>query len=147
VCNTTLEKELHAERVEFETLLQESDFVSIHVLLRPETRHLFGLKAFRRMKNTAFLINTSRGPVINEVELVEALKSGEIAGAGLDVYEHEPRMVEGLKDLPNVVVTPHTASATKSSRGKMAIMAAENLLAMIAGKRAPNCVNPEVYIR
>ena len=145
--NETLEKELQAEQVDLDTLLQAADFVSIHVLLFPETRHLFGKREFRLMKKTAFLINTSRGPVINEAELVEALKSGEIAGAGLDVYEHEPLMTEGLKDLPNVVVTPHTASATRSSRGGMARLAAENLLAMLDGKEAPNCVNPEVYKR
>jgi glyoxylate reductase len=143
--NEKLEQELQAEKVEFDTLLQTADFVSVHVPLLPETKHLFGKKEFRLMKNTAYLINTSRGPVINEVELVEALKSGEIAGAGLDVYENEPLMAEGLKDLSNVVVTPHTASATKSSRGGMARLAAENLLAMLDGKEAPNCINPEVY--
>ena len=100
---------------------------------------------FQRMKKTAYLINTSRGPILNEVELVQALKTDEIAGAALDVYEDEPLMAEGLKDLPNVIVTPHTASATKSSRGGMARIAATNLLAMLEGKRAPNCVNPEVY--
>lgn len=100
---------------------------------------------FQRMKKTAYLINTSRGPILNEVELVQALKTDEIAGAALDVYEDEPLMAEGLKDLPNVIVTPHTASATKSSQGGMARIAATNLLAMLEGKRAPNCVNPEVY--
>lgn len=100
---------------------------------------------FQRMKKTAYLINTSRGPILNEVELVQALKTDEIAGAALDVYEDEPLMAEGSKDLPNVIVTPHTASATKSSRGGMARIAATNLLAMLEGKRAPNCVNPEVY--
>jgi glyoxylate reductase len=145
--NDTLEKELQAEKVDFETLLESSDFVSIHVPLLPETRHLFGMKEFQHMKKTAYLINTSRGPVINEAELVEALKSGEIAGAGLDVYENEPLMAEGLKELQNVVVTPHTASATKSSRGGMARIAATNLLAMLEGKEAPNCINPEVYKR
>jgi len=145
VHNEKLERELQAEKVELDTLLESSDFVSVHVPLLPETKHLFGMREFRLMKNTAFLINTSRGPVINESELVEALKSGEIAGAGLDVYENEPLMAEGLKDLQNVVVTPHTASATKSSRGGMARIAAENLIAMLDGKEAPNCVNPEVY--
>jgi len=120
VRNEKLEKELQAERVELDTLLQAADFVSVHVPLLPETKHLFGMRKFRLMKKTAFLINTSRGPVINEAELVESLKSGEIAGVGLDVYENEPLMTEGLKDLENVVVTPHTASATKSSRGGMA---------------------------
>jgi len=144
-CNEILEKELRAEKVEFDTLLQQSDFVSVHVPLLPETRHLLGMREFRLMQKSAYLINTSRGPVLDEAELVEALRTGEIAGAGLDVYEREPLMAEGLKDLKNVVVTPHTASATKSSRGGMARIAAENLLAMLAGKRAPNCVNPDVY--
>lgn len=143
--NNTLEDELQARKVEFETLLQEADYISIHVPLMPATRHLFGMNEFRKMKKSAYLINTSRGPVINEAELVEALKAREIAGAGLDVYEREPLMAEGLKDLHNVVVTPHTASATISSRGGMARLAAENLLAMVAGKQAPNCVNPEIY--
>ena len=143
--NEMLEKQLGAERVDFETLLETSDFISVHVPLLPETRHLFGMKEFKQMKNTAYVINTARGPVINEEELVEALKTGEIAGAGLDVYEKEPLMAEGLRDLPNVVITPHTASATRSTRARMATMAAENLLAMLKGEKAPNCVNPEVY--
>jgi glyoxylate reductase len=143
--NETLERQLQATKVALDTLLEQSDFISIHVPLIPSTRHLFGLNEFRKMKKTAYLINTSRGPVINEAELVEALKTGVIAGAGLDVYEHEPLMAEGLKDLSNVVVAPHTASATTSSRGGMARLAAENLLAMVAGRKAPNCLNPEVY--
>jgi glyoxylate reductase len=143
--NEMLERELQAEKVDLDTLLQAADFVSVHIPLLPETRHLFGKREFQLMKKTAYLINTSRGPVLNEAELVEALRAGEIAGAGLDVYEKEPLMAEGLKDLTNVVVTPHTASATKSSRGGMARLAAKNLLAMLEGKHAPNCVNPEVY--
>lgn len=143
--NEVLEQHLQAEKVDFDTLLEQSDYVSIHVPLMPETRHLFGKNAFERMKKTAYLINTSRGPVINEAELVDALKSGEIAGAALDVYEKEPLMAEGLKDLKNVVITPHTASATTSSRGGMARLAATNLLLMLKGAKAPNCLNPEVY--
>ncbi|PIE32173.1 D-glycerate dehydrogenase [candidate division KSB3 bacterium] len=143
--NETLEQELGAQKVDLDTLLAESDFVSVHVPLLPETKHLFGKTEFQKMKKTAYLINTARGPIVNEVELVEALKNEEIAGAGLDVYEFEPKMVEGLKELSNVVVTPHTASATVSSRGSMARLAATNLLAMLEGKEAPNCVNPEVY--
>ncbi len=146
VCrNEQLEQELGAEKVELDRLLVTSDFVSIHVPLLPETRHMFGMKEFKRMKKTAYLINTARGPIVNEAELVEALKDREIAGAGLDVYENEPVMAEGLKDLPNVVVTPHTASATSAARGKMASVAAQNVIAMLEGKEAPNCVNPEVY--
>ncbi len=143
--NETLEKHVHAQKVDFETLLAQSDFISIHVPLMPATRHLFGMREFRKMKPTAYLINTARGPVVNEVELVEALKTGVIAGAGLDVYEFEPRMAEGLQGLPNVVIAPHTASATHSSRNGMARLAAENLLAMIAGQSAPTCLNPEIY--
>jgi glyoxylate reductase len=143
--NEALEKELHATYVDLDTLLAESDFVSIHVPLLPETRHLFGNQQFQTMKRTAILVNTARGPIVNEAELADALKTGEIAGAGLDVYEFEPEMVAGLRDLPNVVVTPHTASATRDSRGGMARMAAENLLAMLDGKEAPNCVNPGIY--
>jgi glyoxylate reductase len=143
--NETLEKELGAEKVELEALLQQSDYVSVHVPLLPETRHLFGLKEFQLMKKTAYFINTARGPVVNEAELVHALQTGEIAGAGLDVFENEPRMAEGLAELQNIVVTPHTASATKSSRGNMARIAAENVLAMVKGEKAPTCVNPEVY--
>lgn len=144
--NETLEQQLRAQKVDFDTLLAQADFVSIHVPLLPSTRHLFGMAEFQKMKRTAYLINTARGPIVNEAELVEALKTGVIAGAGLDVYEHEPLMAEGLKDAPNVVITPHTASATHSSRNGMARMAVENLLAMIAGQRAPNCLNPEIYL-
>ena len=143
--NEKLEKELQAEKAALADLLARADFVSVHVPLLPATRHLLGLNEFRRMKPTAYLINTSRGPVINEAELVEALKTRVIAGAGLDVYENEPRMAAGLADLTNVVVAPHTASATTSARGGMARLAAENLLAMVAGRPAPNCLNPEVY--
>jgi glyoxylate reductase len=145
--NEALEQELGAQQVELETLLAQADFVSVHVPLLAETRHLFGMAQFKQMKNTAILINTARGPIVNEAALIDALKTGEIAGAGLDVFEFEPAMADGLRDLPNVVVTPHTASATRDSRGNMAIMAADNLLAMLAGQRAPNCVNPDVYAR
>ncbi len=137
--NEVLEQQLQAEKVDFDTLLEQSDYVSIHVPLMPETRHLFGRNAFQRMKKTAYLINTSRGPVVNEAELVDALQTGKIAGAALDVYENEPLVTEGLKDLKNVVITPHTASATISSRGGMARLAATNLLAMLKGEKAPNC--------
>ncbi len=112
--------------------------------LLPETRHLFSREAFLKMKRTAYLINTSRGPVLDETALVEALREGLIAGAGLDVYEREPAMVEGLAALRNVVLTPHTASATVESRRGMAIKAATNLLAMLKGERVPDCINPEV---
>ena len=143
--NATLEKELGAKRVSLSELVAESDFLSIHVPLMPETRHLFNAEVFKQMKPTAYLINTSRGPVVDEAELVTALRNGEIAGAGLDVYEFEPKMIEGLADLDNVVITPHTASGTTSSRANMALKAAENLLAMLKGERPPDCLNPEIY--
>jgi glyoxylate reductase len=143
--NPVLEKELGAQRVSFEALLEQSDFISIHVPLRPETRHLFDAKAFKKMKKTAYLVNTARGPVINEADLVAALKDKEIAGAALDVYEFEPKMTRGLGALDNVVTAAHTGSATVSARKNMAILAARNLLAMLSGKRPPTCLNPEIY--
>ena len=143
--NEKLEHELGAKKVELNELLAASDFISLHVPLLPETRHLFGAAQFKMMKQTAYLINTSRGPVINEAELVDALKNGEIAGAGLDVYEFEPKMADGLKDLKNVVVAPHTGSASVASRESMSLLVAENILAMVAGAPAPTCLNPEIY--
>jgi glyoxylate reductase len=143
--NPVLEKELGATRVDFEKLLESSDFISIHVPLNPQTRHLFDARAFARMKKTAFLINTARGPVIKESDLAEALTTGEIAGAGLDVYEFEPKMAQGLAGLDNVVTAAHTGSATVSARKNMALLAAKNLLAMVEGKRPPTCLNPEIY--
>ncbi|GAB6112897.1 2-hydroxyacid dehydrogenase [Desulfomicrobium salsuginis] len=142
--NEELERDLGARRVEFDELLRESDFISIHTPLRPSTRHLFNADAFRRMKNRAILINTGRGPVIREDDLVAALHAGEIGGAGLDVYEMEPRMAEGLKDCPNTVLLPHIGSATHSTRDNMALLAAENIEAMLAGTRPPTILNPEV---
>lgn len=144
VDNEVLNEKCSARRVDFDTLLAESDFVSIHVPLMDSTRHLFNADTFKKMKSTAYLINTSRGPVISESDLVEALKSGEIAGAGLDVYEAEPKMAAGLAGLTNAVLTPHTASATAEARTNMALKAARNLSAMIAGEPPPDCVNPEI---
>ncbi len=142
--NESLEKELGAKRVELAELLAESDFVSVHVPLMESTRHLMGAPEFKAMKKTAYLINTSRGPVVDEAALVAALKAGEIAGAGLDVYEKEPEMAPGLAELDNVVICPHTASATVSSRNGMATKAAINLIAMVEGEIPPDCLNPEV---
>jgi glyoxylate reductase len=146
VANPTLEKELGARRVELPELLEKSDFISIHVPLLPQTRHMFNAETFRQMKPTACLINTSRGPVIKEADLVEALKNKVIAGAAIDVYEFEPKMAEGLGELDNAVTTPHTASATPAAREGMAVLAAQNLLAMLEGKPGPSCLNPEVYV-
>lgn len=143
--NEVLESELEARLVPFEELLEQSDFISIHCPLTPQTRHLFDAMAFERMKQTAYLINTARGPVIKEDDLVTALKHNVIAGAGLDVYENEPAMAQGLAGLDNVVVLPHIGSATISSRTDMATLAARNLLAMLRGERPETCLNPELY--
>lgn len=142
--NEVLDNELDAELVPFENLLERSDFISLHAPLTPQSRHLFNAGTFARMKKTAILINTGRGPLIKEDDLVAALQSGQIAGAGLDVYEFEPRMAEGLAALPNTVLLPHVGSATTSTRANMAAMAARNLLAMLEGSRPETCLNPEV---
>jgi len=138
-----VEKALNAEFREMNALLAESDFVSVHVPLLPETRGLFDSPKFYRMKPTAFLINTARGPVVDEAALVAALEAGKIAGAGLDVYENEPFIHPGLKRA-NVVLAPHMASASLETRTKMACIAAENVVALFAGQRPPNILNPEV---
>jgi glyoxylate reductase len=139
------EQELGAQYVDRETLLREADFLSIHVPLAPETHHLIRSAEFALMKPTAFLINTSRGKVVEEAALVEALQSKRIAGAGLDVFENEPPIHPVLLALPNVVVTPHMGSATTETRMAMAMLAAENLVAALTGQRPPNLVNPEVW--
>jgi lactate dehydrogenase-like 2-hydroxyacid dehydrogenase len=141
--NSGLEKRTGASRVNLDTLLGQSDFITLHVALTPETRHLIGAEELARMKPSSFLINTSRGPVVDEVALVTALKSGEIAGAGLDVYEEEPDLAPGLAELPNTVLLPHTGSATEATRSRMADMAVENLLAGLRGEIPPNLVNPQ----
>ncbi len=137
------ERELGVEYAEFGQLLRESDFVSLHVPLTEKTRHLIGLKQLEQMKPSAFLINASRGPVVNEKELVGALQSGVIAGAGLDVYENEPALTPGLIDLPNVVLTPHVGSGTIEDRTLMARMAVENLLAGLKGTVPRFILNPD----
>jgi glyoxylate reductase len=129
-----VEKELNAEYRDFNALLAEADFVSVHVPLLPDTRGLFEGAKLSRMKPTAFLINTSRGPVVDEAALVYALESGKLAGAALDVYENEPFIHPGLKR-PNVVLAPHMASASLETRTKMASMAAENVVALFKGRR------------
>ena len=142
--NIEFEKECGAQYVEFDKLLRDSDFISIHIPLLPETKHLIGLREFSLMKKTAVLINTSRGPIIDEKSLVKALRDKMIWGAGLDVYENEPGIEPGLKKLNNVIILPHIASATTDTRTKMGIMAAENILAFFRGEIPPNIVNPEV---
>ncbi|TME54168.1 MAG: D-glycerate dehydrogenase [Chloroflexi bacterium] len=138
------EQQLGATRVELPRLLAESDFVSVHVPLTPETQHLLSTPQFGQMKKTAILINTSRGPVIDEAALVEALTAKKIAGAGLDVYEREPAIHPGLIPLPNVVLAPHIASATVRTRSEMSAMAARNMATAVRGGRPPNLLNPEV---
>jgi len=139
-----LEKELNATFASMDEVIENSDFISLHTYLSPETYHLINEEKLKRMKKTAYLINTSRGPVIDEAALVKALKEGWIAGAGLDVYEFEPKLVPGLAECENAVLLPHIASASVETRTKMATMAAENLLAVLAGRMPPNPVNPEV---
>ncbi|MHB9073970.1 MAG: 2-hydroxyacid dehydrogenase [Desulfobaccales bacterium] len=135
------EQELQALAAPLETLLREADFVSLHVPLTPQTRHLIGPEALALMKPSAYLINTARGPVVDETALVAALRGGQIRGAGLDVYENEPELTPGLAELENVVLLPHVGSATVETRTRMAMMAAENLLAALRGAPPPNCLN------
>ena len=142
--NAVLEEMLGAKRVDLETLLKESDFISIHTPLSEKTRHLIGAKELSFMKKTAYLINTARGAIIDESALVNALKNKQIAGAGLDVYEEEPKLKPGLAELDNVVLAPHLGSATIETRTKMAVMAAENIIAVLNKQKPKNCVNPEV---
>jgi lactate dehydrogenase-like 2-hydroxyacid dehydrogenase len=140
------EAELGARRVEMDDLLRESDFITIHVNLTDETHHLIDADALRAMKPSAVLVNTARGPVVDPQALEHALRTGEIFAAGLDVTEPEPLPADHpLVTLPNAVVVPHVASASRVTRGKMAAMAAANLLAGIRGERLPTPVNPEVY--
>jgi glyoxylate reductase len=138
-----VEKSVNAEFRDMNSLLAESDFISVHVPLLPDTRGLFDGPKFYRMKPTAFLINTSRGPVVDEAALVAALENKQIAGAGLDVYENEPFIHSGLKRA-NVVLAPHLASASVETRTKMAVMAANNVVALFKGQMPPNMLNPAV---
>jgi len=136
-----VERELNVKYVDMGQLLRESDFISLHVPLLPETRHLISEAAFRKMKPTAYLINTSRGPVVNEAALAAALEAKKIAGAALDVYEHEPKVHPALLGRKDVILAPHIASATIDTRTKMAVMAATNAVAVLEGRRPPNALN------
>jgi glyoxylate reductase len=138
-----VEKELHAEYVDRDRLLAESDFLSLHVPLTPNTHHLISAETLTRMKRTAFLINTTRGPVVDEAALAAALGSGVIAGAALDVFENEPKVHPALIPLKNVVLAPHMGSASIETRTKMAVMAAQNVVALFQGKLPPNVLNPD----
>ncbi len=139
-----VEEELEARFVDKKTLLSRSDFITLHVPLFPETTHYISKEELSLMKPNAILINASRGPVVDEKALVWALKEGRIAGAGLDVYEREPEVEPELLGMDNVVLAPHIASASRETRLRMAMMAAENLVEALHGKRPPNLVNEEV---
>ena len=138
------EQALKAMYVDKTTLLRESDYVVILMPLSPETRHYIGRKELQMMKESAFLINVARGPIVDEKALVQALKAKQIAGAGLDVFEREPKVEPGLLRLQNVVLAPHIASSSLETRTKMACMAAENCVAAVTGRQPPNLVNPKV---
>jgi glyoxylate reductase len=138
-----VEKELHAEFVDRDRLFRESDFISLHVPLLPDTRHLICKENLDKMKPTAYLINTSRGPVVDEAALAEALERKKIAGAALDVYEAEPKANPALLKRKDVILTPHIASASVETRTKMTVMTANNLVAFFEGKRPPNALNAD----
>ena len=138
------EREAGLVFVPLDQLLRESDFVSLHSPLNAQTRHQIGKRELGLMKRTAFIINTARGPIIDEKALVRALKAGTIAGAGLDVFEFEPKISAELKKMKSVVLNPHLGSATVEVREEMANIVVDNIEALLAGKTPPNCVNPEV---
>ena len=138
----------HARKVELDELLRESDIVSIHVPLNENTKHFIGEKEFKMMKKTAYLINTARGPVVDEEALLKALQEGTIRGAAIDVFEKEPRRLAGLEKCKNLVMTPHTASATWEARTKMSQVAAQNIIGVLIEGEAPvSILNPEVLAK
>ena len=145
--NAAEEKALMAEYVDKKTLLMKSDIVSIHVPLTAGTKHMIGAEELSLMKPTSCLINTSRGPVVDEKMLAEALREGKIGGAGLDVYENEPDLTPGLTELENVILLPHVGSGTHETRIKMGTLAVENLMIGLTGGAPPNLVNPDVFER
>jgi len=138
--SAALEDELGARAVDKETLLASSDVLSLHLPLTAATRHFVGAAEFATMKSSAYLINTARGPIVDEAAMVDALRSGAIRGAGLDVFEREPAVDAALLTMPNVVLAPHIGSATIETRTKMALIAVENVLAVLDGRTAPNVV-------
>jgi glyoxylate reductase len=140
-----VERDLNATFVDKATLLRESDVISLHLPLFPETRHYIGAADLALMKPTAILVNTARGPVVDERALVRALSARKIAGAGLDVYENEPKLAAGLTRLPNTVLAPHMGSASVETRLRMCNMAVANCVAGLTGQRPPNLVNPDVF--
>ena len=140
-----IEKKFNATYVDQDTLLKTSDFLSIHVPSTPETTGLINSETLSLMKPSAFIINTARGEIIREGDLVKALEEKKIAGAGLDVFEHEPKIHPGLLKMDNVVILPHIGSASMETRTKMGLIAAENLISFFKGQLPPNCLNPEIY--
>lgn len=139
------EREIGAEYVNLDELLSSSDFISIHTPLTEDTKNMLGEEQFKKMKKNCILVNTARGPIIDEKALAKALKEGWIAGAGLDVYENEPAVTPELLELDNVVLEPHIGSATYEARERMAEMVVEDCLAVLNGKKPQNIVNKEVY--
>jgi len=139
------EREAGLAYVPLDALLAESDFVSLHAPLKPETLHLIGARELALMKPTAFLVNTARGPIVDERALVDTLLAGRIAGAALDVFEREPLVEEALLGLANVVLTPHLGSAVIETREAIAHVVVDNIAAVAEGRRPPNCWNPEIY--
>lgn len=139
------EAELGVKFVSLDELYAQSDFVTLHVPLTDETRHMINKDAFAKMKKGAFLVNTARGPVVDERDLVDAIRSGQLAGAGLDVFDNEPNISPELINSPNVITTPHIASATWEARNKMGEQAVSSVLAVLADKKPENLVNPEVW--
>jgi len=139
------ERELGLVYVPLDRLLAESDFVSIHAPLKPDTRHLIAARELALMRPTAFLINTARGPIVDEQALVQALTQRRITGAALDVYEDEPRVESALLMMDNVVLTPHIGSAVAELREAMAHVVVDNIVAVLQGRQPPNCWNPEIY--
>ena len=143
--NEKAEQEYDADYMDFEEVLEQSDFISIHTPLIPETKHMFSTEEFKKMKDSAILVNVARGPIVDEAELAEALKSGEIRGAALDVFEEEPKLHPEMAKIEEfVALAPHLGSASRETRLKMARMAANNMIAGLKGEEPPNIVNPEV---
>lgn len=140
-----LERQCHAEYLPLDTLLQQADFVTVHVPLNEATHHLIDARALALMKPTAYLVNAARGAIVDEAALVEALRLRNIAGAALDVYEHEPRLAEGLAALENTMLMPHVGANSRRTRDRMAAMTADNIIAALSGQMPPNLVNPEVW--
>jgi glyoxylate reductase len=138
-----VEREMNAEFVEQDRLLEKADFVSLHVPLTPQTRHLICKESLEKMKRTAFLINTSRGPVVDEEALADALENKKIAGAGLDVYEHEPKVNPKLMARRDVILAPHIGSATVETRTRMMVVAADNVAAFFEGRTPPSAINKD----